>query len=49
MTKNLTQGLTLSEKFVNNLCELSFLKLWINPKGKKDAVNRVQLLKDANE
>lgn len=38
MTENLTQGLTLSEKFVNNLCELSFLKLWThpNPKGKKD-------------
>jgi hypothetical protein len=38
MTKNLIQGLTPSEKFVNNLCELSFLKLWThpNPKGKKD-------------
>jgi hypothetical protein len=35
---NLTQGLTPSEKFVNNLCELLFLKLWThpNPKGKKD-------------
>lgn len=32
------QGLTPSEKFVNNLCELSFLKLWThpNPEGKKN-------------
>jgi hypothetical protein len=37
MTTNLTQGLTPSEKFVNNLSEKSFLKLWThpNPKGKK--------------
>ena len=35
---SLEQGLTRSEKFVNNLCEVSFLKLWThpNPKGKKD-------------
>ncbi|BAS67920.1 hypothetical protein [Bathymodiolus septemdierum thioautotrophic gill symbiont] len=38
MTKNLTQGLTPSEKFINGLCESSFLKLWThpNPKGKKN-------------
>lgn len=32
------EGLTPSEKFVNKLCTLSFLKLWThpNPKGKKD-------------
>lgn len=31
------QGITPSEKFVNGLCERSFLKLWThpNPKGKK--------------
>ncbi len=34
----MTHGLTPSEKFVTQLCEKSFLKLWThpNPKGKKD-------------